>query len=139
MLLKDKQIFIVEDNLQNRIIFQMILLKNGCSVYFERWGEGALERLLGLRKVDVIVLDLMLARGVSGYDIFTKIRELKQFDSVPIVAVSASEPGVAIPKTRQMGFAGFIAKPIDTNLFPNQLLSDIEGRPVWFAGERSLL
>ena len=139
MLLKDKQIFIVEDNLQNRIIFQMMLLKHGASVYFERWGEGALDRLQGIQKVDAIILDLMLARGVSGYDIFTKIREQKQFDAIPIVAVSATEPSVGIPKARQMGFSGFIAKPIESTLFPNQIATIIEGNPVWYAGERSLL
>src|SRR5664279_615543 len=121
MLLSGKKIFIAEDNMQNRIIFQMILHKHGAQVVFERWGADALFQLKFQVKVDIIILDLMLAHGVSGYDIIDQIRALPQFDGIPVVAVSAVEPSMAIPKARQKGFAGFIAKPVDDELFPKQL------------------
>ena len=37
MSLHDKHIFIVEDNLENRVVFQMALMKHGARVDFERW------------------------------------------------------------------------------------------------------
>jgi CheY-like chemotaxis protein len=138
MLLKNKQIFIAEDNLQNRIIFQMILVKHGAQVQFERWGNGSLFQLKRLEKVDVIILDLMLAYGVTGYDIFDQIRAVPEFAKVPIVAVSATEPGLGIPKTRSKGFSGFIAKPIDDMLFPQQIAALINGEEVWYAGSHTL-
>ena len=137
MLLTQRQIFIAEDNIQNRVIFQMILGKEGARVHFERWGSGTMFELRRLEQVDLIILDLMLAQGISGFDIFDHIRHHADFDGVPIVAVSATEPGVGIPKARQKGFAGFIAKPIDDVLFPKQIAAIIKGEQVWYAGERS--
>lgn len=136
MLLSQQQIFIVEDNMQNRVIFQMILGKEGAMVHFERWGKGALAKLKSLDHVDVIILDLMLANGISGFETFAQIRSVPDFDHIPIVAVSATEPGAGIPKTKQKGFSGFIAKPIDDVLFPQQIAAIINGEQVWYAGDR---
>jgi two-component system chemotaxis sensor kinase CheA len=136
MLLRDKNIFIVEDNLQNRIIFQMTLGRHAANIFFERWGKNAILQLKNLRNIDLIVLDLMLAGGVSGYDIFDEIRQIERYGNTPIVAVSATEPSLGIAKTREKGFSGFISKPIDDVLFPKQLAQIISGEEVWYAGER---
>lgn len=138
MILKDKRIFIVEDNMQNRLIFQMALIRQGASVDFERWGRDTLYHIQNTSRIHLIVLDLMLADGVSGFDIFDQIRALPKYNNIPIVAVSAMDPSIAIPKTRAQGFSGFIAKPIDNTLFPKQLASIIEGEKVWSVGERTL-
>jgi CheY-like chemotaxis protein len=55
---------------------------------------------------------------------------------IPIVAISASDPGVALMKCRQMGFTGFIAKPIEEELLPDQVARLIKGQQVWYVGER---
>lgn len=134
MLLKDKMVFIVEDNTQNRVVFQMILILQGARVEFERWGKDTLRRLKALKTIDVIVLDLGLAQGVSGYDVYDEIRAVPQFDKVPIVAVSATDPVAGISKTKMKGFNGFIAKPIDDVRFPRQLAKIIGGEAVWDTG-----
>jgi CheY-like chemotaxis protein len=139
MLLDNKQIFIVEDNLQNRIIFQLALTRHGAQLHFEPWGSRALLQLQGLHQIDLIILDLMLANGVSGFDIFDQIRANPAFDSVPIVAVSAIDPSSAIPRTQQKGFSGFIGKPIDNELLPQQLAAVIDGEKVWYTGNRAFL
>jgi CheY-like chemotaxis protein len=136
VLLENKRIFIVEDNIQNRIVFTMSLKLHGAQVEFDRWGQHTRTRLQAFRQVDLIILDLMLPGGISGYDIFDEIRSLPEYAAVPIVAVSASDPSLALPKTQAKGFAGFIAKPIDVDLFPKQLARVIAGQPVWHAGER---
>ena len=131
MLLKGKRIFIVEDNLNNRAIMQLLLEQQGAVVSFERWGTETLQRLQAFAPVDIILLDLMFPNNVTGYDIFDQIRTDLAFESVPIVAVSASDPSVAIPKTREKGFAGFLLKPIRNNTFAPQILSIMEGNPIW--------
>lgn len=138
LLLQDKQIFIVEDNVQNRIVFQITLIKHGASVEFERWGRDTIIRLQNASHVDLIILDLMLAEGVSGFDLCDQIRELPKFAETPIIAVSAMDPSIAIPKLQTKGFSGFIAKPIDNSLFPKQIAAIIEGEHIWYSGQRSL-
>jgi CheY-like chemotaxis protein len=138
MILKDKLVFIVEDNPQNRVVFQMSLIRHGATVSFERWGHQTIERLNSVSHVDVIILDLMLAHDVSGFDLFDEIRAVPRFAKTPILAVSAMDPAVALAEARVRGFSGFIAKPIDRYQFPDQVARAIAGEQVWYVGERKL-
>ncbi len=137
MLLKDKRVFIVEDNIQNRVIFQMLLTQHGARVEFERWGRDTINKLRAFGLVDLIILDLMLPGGVTGYDVYDEIRAIPRFNDVPVIAVSAADPSIAIPKTQARGFNGFIVKPIDDVLFPKQLTEVMNKGQVWYAGERT--
>ena len=134
MLLKDKFIYIVEDNTQNRVVFQMCLLREGARVEFERHGKEAVQHLSSIRNVDLILLDLMLAKGVSGFDIYDQIRARAEFAKLPIIAVSAMDPEDALPKVRRKGFNGFIAKPIDSEILAAQIVQVLAGGQVWDAG-----
>jgi CheY-like chemotaxis protein len=136
VILKGKTIFIVEDNSQNRVIFEMALIRHGAAVDFERWGASTTARLRNMPCVDLVILDLMLADGMSGFDLYEEIRLLPRYENVPVVAVSAMDPALAIPRVRAQGFSGFIAKPIDRYLFPQQIADIIHGRPVWHIGQR---
>jgi two-component system, cell cycle response regulator DivK len=136
MLLDGKFIFIVEDNTQNRLVFQMGLNRQGAWVEYEASGLDVLPHLLRLRTVHIIVLDLMLPGGVSGYDVYDQIRSIDSYKSVPIVAVSAADPSVAVPRTREKGFNSFIPKPIDITVFPQQIARIIEGEEIWSVASR---
>lgn len=138
MLLQNKHIFIVEDNLENRVVFTFALTKYGATVDFERTGRD-MSSLQRKGQVDLILLDLNLTHHKSGFDVCDEIRAMPEFATIPIVAVSAMDPAIAIPEARRHGFTGFIAKPIDVHRFASQLASILEGEPVWFVGERQLL
>ncbi len=133
-MLQNKTIFIVEDNIQNRLVFQMTLALSGARVEFERTGREVVARLKALPTVDLIILDLMLFNGRSGFDVYADIRAEQLFDHIPVIAVSAMEPGIALPKTQRLGFNGFIAKPVDDELFPRQLAQILKGESVWYSG-----
>jgi CheY-like chemotaxis protein len=133
-LLQDKRIFLVEDNLGNRAIMQMILEQHGAKIGFERWGTDTISRLKHFAPIDLILLDLMFPHNITGYEIFDDIRQNQDFHHIPIVAVSASEPAISIPKTQAHGFAGFIPKPIDIDKFPKQIASILRKEPVWDSG-----
>jgi CheY-like chemotaxis protein len=130
-LLQDRRVFLIEDNVSNRVIMQMLLEQAGAQIGFERWGTQTIQRLKAFAPVDIICLDLMFPRGFSGFDIFDEIRSQVDFDRVPIVAVSASEPAVAIPKAREKGFHGFISKPVDFDGFPRQIEQILNGERIW--------
>lgn len=131
--LHDRSIFIVEDNLENRMIMRLLLTHHGARVDFDIWGRNTISRLQAFAPVDLILMDLMLG-GAHGSDIFDKIRAVPQFAQIPIVAVSASDPTQAIPMCRRKGFAGFIAKPVDDDLFPQQLVRILNRETVWYVG-----
>lgn len=133
--LNGKRIFVVEDNAHNRVIYQMILRRAGAVIDFDRRGDTTLFQLTKFMP-DLIILDLNLGRYSSGFEIFDGIRKQADLQHVPIVAISASEPAVVLPKCREMGFSGFIAKPIEESLFEDQMARLIQGQHVWYLGER---
>ena len=133
--LPGKRIFITEDNMTNRVIYTMILKRSGVILEFDRWGRDTTRRI-GRFNPDLIVLDLMLQHGSSGYQIFDEIRSSPEYNHIPIVAISASDPSTALTKCREMGFSGFIAKPVEKDLLTLQLARLIDGEQVWYLGER---
>jgi len=134
MLLKDKHIFVIEDNLENRIIMRIVLNRCGAQVDFDRWGREVPDHLANMNPIHIILLDLMFPNGITGYTIFEQIRQQRRLAGVPVVAVSAADPFTAIPLCRAKGFAGFIAKPIDDDLFPTQIAAILAGENIWYAG-----
>jgi len=135
-ILQNKRIFIIEDNLANRTIEQMILERNGAKTAIERYGGSeTIKNLKAFVPVDVIIMDLMLPEGVTGFDVADKIRTFSEFKHVPIVAVSAADPAESMPKVVAKGFAGFISKPIDFDLFPKQIARILDGEKILSEGD----
>jgi two-component system sensor histidine kinase/response regulator len=130
-LLEGRRIFVVEDNSENRIIMRILLTQAGARVEFDLWGVTAVEKLREFEPVDLILLDLMLGRGSSGYQVYESIRALPEFAKIPIIAVSATDPAQAVPRCKSLGFNGFIPKPVNDDVFADQLAQVIAGQPVW--------
>jgi two-component system cell cycle response regulator DivK len=138
MILKDKNVYIVEDNPDNVFILMLILRKHGARVQVDWWARGEVNRLLKALPLDLIILDLMLPGGRTGFDILGEIRSLPALNHIPVIAVSAADPSISIPKAIEKGFAGFIAKPVDDELFPVQIAKVINNEQVWYAGLGSM-
>jgi len=133
LILRHKHIFIVEDQPKNFAVIKTLLELHGAIVKFDRYGDQMIERLVSFQPIDLILLDLMFPNGISGYDLFDAIRATADFATVPIVAVSASDPAIAIPRTQAKGFNGFIAKPISYESFPKQIASILNDEEVWIS------
>ena len=78
--------------------------------------------------IDLVFLDLELP-GINGLEVFQNLKANDRFQEVPIIAytVHVSE----INTVRQLGFQGFIGKPIDADKFPKQLHRILNGESVW--------
>jgi CheY-like chemotaxis protein len=137
MLLYQKRIYIVEDNVRNRLIYQLTLLKHAAELFFDTRGDETLLRLKNVQqKPHLIILDLMLGTAQDGFDLGRQIRDLPGCRELPLVIISAAEPIAAMTTARTMGLSGFIAKPIDSSLFADQVSRLIAGQKVWSAGDR---
>lgn len=135
MLLQNKRILYVEDDQRNRKLVEMLLTGEGAGVFFERWGVPSLSMAVVLNHLplDLILLDLMFPHGYSGYDIFKFLKKQPVLDGVPMVIISAADPQVEMMRARELGLSGYIAKPLDSYLFAQQVRDIIEGKPVWYA------
>ena len=130
--LNGRTIFMVEDDALNFAIIRTILRRAGATVPYDHWGDTTLTRMKEYSgQLSMILLDLMLPGGVSGYDIFDAIKNDPEISHIPIVAVSAADPDVEIPRAKKLGFSGFISKPVIHDQFPDQLDTILKGGQIW--------
>ena len=129
--LKGKRILVIEDDVRNLAVFATSLRQSGATVIQDNWNTGAADFIVQNLPVDVIVLDIMLRKGISGYDVFDQIKANPQTTDIPVVAVSSLDPETEIPKARAKGFAGFVSKPISAVSFPDQIARAIAGEKIW--------
>lgn len=130
-LLDGKRILVVEDDAANLAIALYTLQHAGAVCHFERWGAGTVEAMKALGRIDIVLLDMMFPRNVSGYDVFDRIRAESIFKNIPIVAVTALNSRAEMARARAKGFCGYIFKPIDLDTFPSNIASILAGTQVW--------
>lgn len=132
MILKDKKIFLLEDDPVNFAVIKVLLRKSGAIILHDHWGDETLTKIKEFPfSLDLILLDIMLPGKVSGYDIWEEIRKKPDLEGVPVAFVSASDREVEIPKIKAFNGSGYISKPINQKWFAQQVLSIIEGDEVW--------
>ena len=130
-MIKGKRIFIVEDDPSNMAIMAVSLRQEGAIVIQDPWNSDTINRIQAMLPVDIILLDLMLRRGVSGYDIYAQITAQPDLAKSPVVVVSASDPSLEMPRARNLGMAGYITKPIRLRSFVDSVTAVMQGQAIW--------
>ena len=111
---RNKRILIIDDNEDLIEVFETILEMNDFVVLTARGGAEALSLLLGIGKLDLILLDMQMEE-MSGPE-FLKLFEKSQpklFESVPVVFLSGMDK---IPQSKAVGFIRKPLADIDTFL-----------------------
>lgn len=121
-----KTALIIDDNASNARVLAQLLAKAGLESI-----EINDPRKLDLAQftsgsVDVVFLDLEMP-NISGYELLGQLRAA--LGAVPIIACTVHISEINV--TRQLGFDGFLGKPLDHDRFPTQLANILSGQPVW--------
>ncbi|MBI1891245.1 MAG: response regulator [Burkholderiales bacterium] len=106
-----KKILIVDDVVANRAMLVDLLSGLGFDTAEAANGQDALDRIAQLQP-DLIVMDMVMP-VMNGLDATHCLRQLPQWRSVPIIAVSASASQEDQAASLAAGANAFIAKPID--------------------------
>lgn len=121
------QALIIDNDPDNvEILRRLLLAQNAeCTVILD--AARLKEFWEDFRKADVIFLDLAMPY-MNGYQVFEILQDEVE-PTVPIIAytVHTSE----INTVRELGFHGFLGKPLDAARFPEQLARILRGEPVW--------
>ena len=117
-------VLIVDDNLLNAELLTYVLSDIGLTT---RSACDAPAALAALREVRprVILMDIRMP-GMDGLTLTRQLKADPATSDIPIIAVTASAMRGDEEKAIEAGCDGFITKPIDTKLFPQQL-EDIVG------------
>jgi two-component system cell cycle response regulator DivK len=115
----NETILIVEDNPVNQKLLVTILRPHGYRLLTAADGEEAIA--IALQELpQLILMDLQLPK-MNGYAAMQRLKTHPETARIPVIALTAH----AMPEERyhaqQVGFNGYITKPIDTRAFPKQI------------------
>jgi PAS domain S-box-containing protein len=108
---KRRQILIVDDNDDARLLLAEVLATFGHKVQSAADGPAALALLEGF-KPDVAILDIGLP-GMDGYELATRIREMPDHKQLRLLALTGYGQPEDATHTRGAGFDVHLVKPID--------------------------
>jgi CheY-like chemotaxis protein len=122
---KDKlKIMIVDDNAANLRLAGDLLEFEGFEVYRCIDAESALSKL-NQNHPDLILMDLALP-GIDGLQLTRKLKSEEKTNKIKIVALTASAMKGDKERILSAGCDGYIAKPIDTRKFKEQILEYLQ-------------
>jgi two-component system cell cycle response regulator DivK len=127
---KDATVLIVEDNVSNFILMARMLEHIGIKCEWKSSGYEVVEYANTLPHIDLILMDIRLPYE-DGYEALQKIRTSKSLKDIPVVAVTAYAGEEQMSKARAAGFNGFLGKPLNPDIFSEQVRQMIAGEPVW--------
>ncbi len=109
----NKKVLVVDDEREIVKLISIKLAKEGFEVLEAYDGEEALQKIFQ-EKPDLILLDFMMPR-VSGWEVFTTLKENSELRDIPIIAITAMGHFEELIKHPAFEIAGYIIKPFDTN------------------------
>ncbi|HKR08088.1 MAG TPA: response regulator, partial [Gemmatimonadaceae bacterium] len=113
-----KSVLVVDDDVRNIFSLTSVLEDHGMIVRFAETGKQAIEELKKDPTVDAVLMDVMMPE-MDGYETTRAIREMDQFKTLPIIALTAKAMKGDREKCIAAGASDYITKPVDTE----QLLS----------------
>jgi two-component system cell cycle response regulator DivK len=117
--MSDAIVLNIEDNIDNRTLIRRILMAEGYEVAEAGNAGEALDVLKSLHP-DLILMDINMPE-VDGYTLTSRIRAMSGFENVPIVALTANVMRGDRERSLEAGCDGYIQKPIDIDLLPQQV------------------
>jgi two-component system cell cycle response regulator DivK len=112
-------VLVVDDNDMNRKLAIDVLSADGFQAFGAATGEEGIA--LAVEHVpDVILMDLRLP-DMDGVDAMGRLKQDERTAHVPVAAMSASRLEGRGDWLEEIGFAGWLEKPIHVSTFPEQV------------------
>jgi two-component system cell cycle response regulator DivK len=117
-------IMIVEDSPDNMKLFRTLLELKGHAVTGLPGGEE-LFSTLATKRPDLVLMDIQMP-GKDGFELLAELRA-SEYRDLHVVALTAHAMSGDRDKALAAGFDGYITKPIDIRLFPEQVAAALAG------------
>lgn len=118
VLFEGKKIMLVDDDIRNVFALSSVLEGYNMEVTFAENGREALELLEADPNFDLVLMDMMMPE-MDGYEAMRRLRQMPQFEKMPIIALTAKAMKEDRAKCIEAGASDYMKKPIQTE----QLLS----------------
>jgi len=114
LILKDKKILIVDDDMRNVFALTNIFEEQGIKVLVGKNGKEGLECLDNNPDVDLVFMDIMMPE-MDGYEAMRELRKQKRFKKLPIIALTAKAMRGDRNKCIKAGANDYLAKPVSSD------------------------
>lgn len=112
----DYRLLYIEDNESNLNLVRKIMNSQpSYTLLSARTGKEGLE-MAANEKVDLVLLDLNLP-DIHGYEIFDRLKTVKQTKDIAVIAVSSNALPQDIQSTLDKGFDNYVTKPFNVREF----------------------
>jgi signal transduction histidine kinase/CheY-like chemotaxis protein/HAMP domain-containing protein len=110
--LEGKTILITDDDVRNIFALTKVLEQHKINVITATDGKETIKSLKVNTQIDLILMDMMMPE-MDGYEAMQKIREMKSYSNLPIIAVTAKAMQGDREKCIAAGASDYITKPVD--------------------------
>ncbi|HPY03334.1 MAG TPA: ATP-binding protein, partial [Spirochaetota bacterium] len=111
-----RRIYIVDDEKINRMTFSL-MLDPRYDLKFAFDGKMFLNEISSWIP-DIVLMDIMMPE-LDGFETLRLFRQMKQYDSIPVIAVTARAMEKEKSEILDKGFSGYVSKPVDDQLLIN--------------------
>ena len=113
-----RKVLIVDDDVRNIYALATVLEDAGMQVVFAENGKQGIDMLKKTPGINIVLMDVMMPE-MDGYQTMRKVREMPEYKSLPILALTAKAMKGDREKCLAAGASDYVTKPVD----PDQLLS----------------
>jgi CheY-like chemotaxis protein len=114
------RVLVVDDDMRNIFAIRSALEERGIEVLYAENGKLALEMLTKHPNVNLVLMDTMMPE-MDGLSATRAIRDILQFQSLPIISLTAKAMKGDREKAIEAGASDYVTKPVD----PEKLLAVI--------------
>ncbi len=112
LILAGKKVLVVDDDVRNIFALTSVLEQHNLQVVHAENGRAGIETLLKTPDVDGVLMDIMMPE-MDGYETMRAIRQIAEFRTLPIIAVTAKAMKGDRAKCIAAGASDYITKPVD--------------------------
>jgi CheY-like chemotaxis protein len=110
-VLEGGKVLIVDDDVRNIFALTSGLERHKLTVLNAESGQSGIDTLLGNPDVDLVLMDIMMP-GMDGYETIRRIRQIPEFQKLPIIALTAKAMKGDREKCIEAGASDYIPKPV---------------------------
>jgi HAMP domain-containing protein/CheY-like chemotaxis protein len=114
-MLAGRKVLVVDDDVRNIFALSSVLEQRGLKILHAENGRAGIELLKNAKDVDIVLMDIMMPE-MDGYETMRAIRKLPEFQTLPIIALTAKAMKGDREKCLRAGASDYVAKPVDLDL-----------------------